>query len=64
MIDAKNSQWIKDWLDHLQRCLQQLQWARDSATVYYLTDCMLRDLEYCRRIVHVIQKRYAIAVRN
>jgi len=42
--------WLKDILDHLRSCHQQLQWVEDAETVQVLTETMLRDLESCRRL--------------
>jgi hypothetical protein len=49
--------WIKDILDHLQHCHQQLDWTSDGATIDVLTQSMLRDLERCRRLIEDWQRR-------
>jgi hypothetical protein len=52
-----NLLWLKDMLDHLRDCQQQLQWTEDSDTVHVLTESMLRDLESCRRLCETLQRR-------
>jgi hypothetical protein len=45
-----NLVWLKDMIEHLRECREQLQWADDPETVRLLTESMLRDLECCRRL--------------
>ena len=45
-----NLLWLKDTIEHLKNCQQQLEWAEDAETIEVLTESMLRDLERCRRI--------------
>lgn len=52
-----NLLWLKDTLDHLRACQQQLEWAEDEETVYLVTDTMLRDLESCRRLCETVRRR-------
>jgi hypothetical protein len=52
-----NLLWLKDTLEHLAGCREQLQWAGDAETVHVLTETMLRDLECCRRICEDIHRR-------
>ncbi len=42
--------WMKDLIDHLNRCHEQLQWASDASTETFLTDSMMADLTECRRL--------------
>ena len=49
--------WLRDVLDHLKDCQQQLQWTDDRKAVGVLTETMLRDLECCRRICEGLQSR-------
>lgn len=42
--------WMKDLIDHLNRCHEQLQWAADGRTETFLTDTMMDDLAECRRL--------------
>ncbi len=52
-----NLLWLKDMLDHLSACRQQLEWAENSQSVNVLTETMLRDLECCRRLCETIHRR-------
>jgi hypothetical protein len=52
-----NLLWLRDTLEHLTACQQQLQWAEDANTVHVLTDTMLRDLETCRRLCETLRRR-------
>jgi hypothetical protein len=54
-----NLLWLKDVLDQLRACQQQLQWAEDPETVHLLTEAMMRDLECCRRICESLRRRSA-----
>lgn len=49
--------WMKDLLDHMNRCYEQLQWAADEPTESFLTDSMLVDLSECRRLCEQLQDR-------
>jgi hypothetical protein len=52
-----NLLWLKDMLEHLSSCRQQLEWAEDKQSVSVLTETMLRDLETCRRLCETLQRR-------
>jgi hypothetical protein len=52
-----NMVWLKDTLEHLTACQQQLEWAEDPNTVHLLTDTMLRDLDCCRRLCETLRRR-------
>jgi hypothetical protein len=52
-----NLLWLRDMLEHLTTCQQQLQWAEDTETVSVLTQSMLRDLDCCRRLCESLQRR-------
>ena len=52
-----NLLWLKDTLEHLTSCRQELQWAEDAETVHLLTETMLRDLECCRRLCQALHRR-------
>lgn len=45
-----NLLWLKDTLNHLKSCQQQLQWVENHESVHLLTETMLRDLDRCRRL--------------
>lgn len=59
-----NMLFLKDMLEHLVSCQQQLQWTTDSQAVHVLTEVMLRDLERCNRLCESIKRKanQAIAV--
>jgi hypothetical protein len=52
-----NLLWLKDVLEHLSACRQELEWARDPETVHLLTTTMLRDLDTSRRLCETIRRR-------
>jgi hypothetical protein len=54
-----NLLWLKDVLDHLRACHQELQWTDNPETVHLLTETMLRDLECCHRLCRALQRRSA-----
>ena len=54
-----NLLWLKDLLEHLATCQQQLQLAQDNETVRLLTETMLADLERCKRLCEAMQRRTA-----
>jgi hypothetical protein len=49
--------WLKDVLEHLTHCQQQLHWTEDAQTVQVLTESMIRDLECCRRLCEQLRQR-------
>jgi hypothetical protein len=55
-----NLLWLKDMLEQVSICRQQLEWAEDSETVDILTESMLRDLESCRRLCEAIRERVGL----
>jgi hypothetical protein len=52
-----NLLWLKDTLEHLAGCQQQLEWTEDAEAVHVLTETMLRDLECCRRLCEALRRR-------
>jgi hypothetical protein len=52
-----NMLWLRDMLNHLSACQQQLEWAEDANTIHVLTESMLRDLESCRRLCESLRRR-------
>ncbi len=49
--------WLKDMLEHLSACQQQLLWTEDAESISVLTESMLRELESCRRLCEEIHRR-------
>jgi hypothetical protein len=52
-----NLLWLKDTLEHLTSCQEQLEWVEDGETLRVLTETMLRDLECCRRLCEAMHRR-------
>jgi hypothetical protein len=42
--------WMKDLIDHMSRCHDQLEWTSDGATQLFLAESMLGDLVECQRL--------------
>ena len=49
--------WLKDILEHLTNCRQQMEETDDPSTQLVLTESMLRDLESCRRVCEKLHQR-------
>ncbi|MCI0458887.1 MAG: hypothetical protein L0Z62_18160 [Gemmataceae bacterium] len=52
--------WLKDVLEHLSACRQQLEWAEDPETVRVITENMIRDLDCCRRLCQGFRRRSGV----
>ena len=52
-----NLLWLKDMLEHLSACQQQLLWTEDAESISILTESMLRELESCRRLCEALNRR-------
>ncbi len=59
--------WMKDLIEHMNRCQEQLQWASDGPTQSFLTESLMVDLSECRRLCEQLQpqktQQPALAVR-
>ena len=42
--------WMKDLLDHMSRCHDQLSWANDGETESFLADALIGDLNECQKL--------------
>lgn len=42
--------WMKDLLEHMNRCHEQLQWAADGVTESYLAESLMVDLTECQKL--------------
>ena len=51
---------MKDLIDHMSRCHDQLQWAGDGATQFFLTEAMLGDLVECQRLCEQLRTAPAV----
>lgn len=49
--------WMKDLIEHMNQCHDQLEWAGDESTASYLTESLLVDLTECRRLCEQLQDR-------
>ena len=49
--------WMKDLLDHMNQCHEQLQWAADNATESFLADSLLVDLSECQKLCEQLRSR-------
>ena len=52
--------WLRDMLEHLAACQQQLEWAEDPDAVHVVTETMIRDLESCRRLCDTFRRRASL----
>ena len=48
---------LRDLLEHLRSCQDQLDWAEESPVAGLLIETMLRDLEKCRQICDGLHRR-------
>lgn len=49
--------WMKDLLDHMHQCHEQLQWAGDNQTEAFLTSSLLVDLTECQKLCEQLKTR-------
>lgn len=42
--------WMKDLMEHMARCHEQLQWTTEGPTVRFLTEAIRVDLAECQRL--------------
>jgi len=57
-----NVLWLRDLLEHLDECRQQLQWVDDPEVVRILTESRIRDLDRCRQVCEQFRRRAAPAL--
>ena len=51
MRNRKNTLlWMKDLIEHMSQCQEQLQWARDGRTETFLTETLIGDVAEFRRL--------------
>jgi hypothetical protein len=49
--------WMKDLIDHMTRCHEQLQWAGDDEPARsFLTESLMVDLSECHRLCEQLQE--------
>lgn len=56
--------WLRDMLDHLRSCQQQLEWTSDPEAVQVITETMLRELDCCRRVCEALRRRSPVLLSN
>ena len=49
--------WMKDLIEHMTQCHDQLQWAGEESTATFLTESMLVDLVECQRLCQELRPR-------
>lgn len=42
--------WMKELIDHMNQCHEQLQWAGDGQADAFLADSLMVDLSECRKL--------------
>ena len=48
--------WMKDLIEHMTRCHEQIQWAADGASESFLTESLMVDLVECKRLCEELQQ--------
>ena len=48
--------WMKDLIDHMAHCHDQLQWASDGPMEAFLADSLLGDLTQCQRLCEQLRQ--------
>jgi hypothetical protein len=51
--------WMKDLIEHMNRCHEQLEWAEDGPASSFLTDSLMVDLGECRKLCEQLQGQAA-----
>lgn len=51
--------WMKDLLDHMHQCHEQLQWAGDNQTEAFLANSLMVDLSECQKLCEQLKGRPA-----
>ena len=49
--------WMKDLIEHMNSCHEQLQWAADGPAESFLADALMADLSECRRLCEQLRTR-------
>ena len=52
--------WMKDLIDHMAHCHDQLQWASEGPMEAFLADSLLGDLTQCQRLCEQIRQSRGI----
>ena len=54
--------WMKDLIEHMAQCHDQLQWEPDGPTEAFLTEALMVDLTECRRLCEHLRSKSRSAV--
>ncbi|GIW86927.1 MAG: hypothetical protein KatS3mg108_1251 [Isosphaeraceae bacterium] len=46
--------WMKDLIEHLSRCHEQLQWTSEGPSAVFLTEAMKVDLTECLKLCETL----------
>lgn len=49
--------WMKDLLDHMNQCHEQLQWAGDGPAEAFLADSLMVDLSECQKLCEQLKSK-------
>jgi hypothetical protein len=59
MANRRNTMlWMKDLIEHMAHCHDQLQWAGDGPTQAFLADSLLGDLSQCRQLCEQLRQAH------
>ncbi len=53
--------WMRDLIEHLSTCQEQLQWAAGGPAEAFLTEAMIADLSECQKLCEHIRHSQAKA---
>lgn len=56
--------WMKDLIEHMSQCHDQLQWASDGLTQMFLADALLGDLNECQKLCEQLRTSPGEAKRS
>jgi hypothetical protein len=56
--------WMKDLIEHMSRCHDQLQWTSDGATQSFLTEALMGDLNECQKLCEQLKPTSHASNRN
>jgi hypothetical protein len=55
--------WMKDLIEHMSQCHDQLEWASDGDTQSFLADALIGDLNECQKLCEQLRPAQARQVR-
>ncbi len=51
--------WMKDLIEHMSQCHNQLEWASDTDTQSFLADSLIGDLNECQKLCEQLRSAQA-----